>query len=910
MWKLTLKSIFSRKVRFALTTVAIVVGVAFTVATFMLTDSLTDTFDQVAEDIEEGVDLTVRMHLEFGASTLRPPVPEELLDDVRGVDGVAQAEPRMFSDEVVPYRADGEPVKTFGPPRIGLNFSTDEGPLAQLQIVDGSPPEGSDQFVLDTSTYDREDFEIGKTYQVVGPAGARQFKLVGTFDYGSERTQGTGVIISAFDTPTAQDFFNKVGGYDEIGISLEEPGQVDAVAARLGDVIPDGAEVVGQEVKIQESQDDFQEFINFFRVALLAFAMIIVLVSAFIINNTFTIVLGQRIRELALLRAIGATGQQVTRSVLGEAVVVGVVSTILGLAAGVGLAALLQAVLEGNESFSLPEGTLSLQPRTVIIAVLIGVGITLLVSLVPAWRARKVPPIAALRDDFRIAGPGLRRRLIIGGVATAIGALSMGAGLFGSYSTTATLTYIAAGALLVFVGVNLLSPTVAKPVSNLLGRRPTAVVLLILGPIIMLSGVGLLFVALGQMADGNPVGGVFLVLSAALVVGAGWLAFQTGRGGLDPTTSQLARENAGRNPRRTASTASALMIGLALVAMASVIGASLTKSFLDKLDTAARFDYIVQPENQNAEIPTFTNEVYDQVVDLPGVAEVLRVRYAPDSMRVNGDTKDVSASPFAQIERHVALDVVEGTIPADGTGKVIVEDDAAKSTGVRLGEVVPVQFADGTTQDLEVAAIYEDGSIVGNWMVDLPTWEAHFPTLTGDLLLSILKDPDADLEQVQDEIDEAAANYPVKVENREEFKDSTRAQINSLLIVIQVFLAIALLIAGFGIANTLALSVFERTRELGLLRAVGMTRGQAKRMIRGEAVIVSIFGGLLGVALGIVFGVAGAIAIPDTIIYTTAIPVGTIVIYLVGATVIGLVASIAPARRVANLDVLDAIQHE
>jgi putative ABC transport system permease protein len=848
--KLTLKSMFDRKVRFALTSFAIVIGVAFSVASFVLTDSLSKTFDQVASDIQEGIDLTVRSRLDFGDESLRPPVPRDVLDTVRSVPGAEQAAPRLFFPNIVPFKESGDPLRTFGPPLIGVNYTPDAGPLSQLLQVSGRPPAGPAEFNLDVDTADRGDFEVGKSYLVSGPAGTRRFELVGLVAFGTSGNQTAGAVISAFDTETAAEFFAKGNNYDEVAVAVSPGADLAEVTRLLEEILPANLEVVGSDVVVAESRDQFQTIVSLFRNVLLAFAIVMAVVAAFIINNTFTIVLGQRTRELALLRALGASGKQVTRTVVGEALVVGVFATVVGLAAGIALAFGLRELLDAL-GFALPSGDVEIQPRTIAVAVLIGVGITVAVSLVPARRARRVPPVAALRDDFHVAGPGLRRRLVTGGVVAVAGAASMALGLFGGLATAQLLAAIGVGALLVFIGVNLLSPTISRPVAYVLGS-----------PFRRFSNVA----------------------------------------------GRLSQENAARNPRRTASTASALMIGLALVTMASVIGASLTKSFLGTLDDSVQADFIIRPSSQNN--LGFTSAVQRTVADIPGVGDAVAYRVANQSARIDGRTKSISATDLSRFSTQLDIDITAGSIEGAGLGALLVEDDAAKSSGIALGDTVAVTFVTGETQDLTVVAIYDDGSLLGNWIIDLSTWERHFPTLQDDFLVSATLAPGADPVAVRAAIDAATRDFPVRVENREEFKQSARDQVDSLLVVIQVFLGIALAIAALGIANTLALSIFERTRELGLLRAVGMSRRQARRMIRYEAVIVAVFGGLLGVALGIVFGVAGSLAIPDTVVDTVSIPVVSIVMYLVVAMVIGLVASLGPARRAGRLNVLDAISYQ
>ncbi|HEX7094324.1 MAG TPA: ABC transporter permease, partial [Acidimicrobiales bacterium] len=538
MVKFALKSLFARKLRLALTSVAIVLGVAFVVSSFVVADSLRSTFDDLVEDIQGDVDLTIRTFQDFGAEQDRPPLDESLLSIVEDTDGVAKALPNVSLENVVPVKADGEPVTTFGPPMFGVNYSDD--PLSQLILIDGRAPQGPDEFVMDIDTAEDEGFEIGQRYTIASPATEnREFTLVGTVAFGDESNDLVGAVLTAYDLPTAQEFLGLEDKLTSIVVQVEPGVERSVVSERLQAALPDGIEVADRAVTVDEMKDDFGQISSIFGNILLAFAIITLVVSAFLINNTFQIVIGQRVRELALLRAIGATGSQVQNSVLIESLVVGVVSTVIGIGGGVLLSFGLRGLFDAL-GFDLPDGPIILAPRTIIIAIVVGVGVTMLASLAPARRARRVPPVAALRDDFQLVSASLGRRITVGTIVTVAGAVLMGWALFGDLDTTPLLIILSVGALAVFVGVNLLSPLVARPVALTLG---------------------------------TPVQGMY------------------------KTVGRLSRENAARNPRRTSSTAAALMIGLALVSMAGVVGDSIKKTFLDILGNAVTADFFVQPES-------------------------------------------------------------------------------------------------------------------------------------------------------------------------------------------------------------------------------------------------------------------------------------------------------------------------
>ncbi len=851
MFKLAIKSLLARKLRLVLMVFAIVIGVSFVVSSFVISDSLRTTFDELAINIEGKTDLTVRTSQEFGESVLRPPIDQANVELVKNIEGVQAVEGTLnvFSG-IAPIKANGDPVSRMGPPIIGVN-AIDSPELSQLIQVDGRPPVGEGEFNLDITAAKDDGFVVGRTYLVVLPAGNKQVQLVGTFAFNSLDNDTTGAVLVAFDTPTAQKFFNLEGKFSEIAVAVADGADATEVQARIADELPAGTEVVSREVKIDEAQADFDEIATIFGNILLAFALITVVVSAFLINNTFRIIIGQRIRELALLRALGATGRQVTVSVIGEAFAVGLVATIIGLFTGVALALGLKGVFSAL-GFALPDGPLEILPRTAVAATLVGVGVTMISALLPALKVRQIPPIAALRDDFQLQGTGLRRRIIVGSVVTVVGIALLALGLFGDLDTAPLLATLSIGALTMFVGINLLSPVFAIPVARTLGW-----------PIARFRGVA----------------------------------------------GQLARDNAARNPRRTSSTAAALMIGVALISMVAVVGASIKETFIGLLDNSVEADYFVRPESATDPTAGFSPDLTEALRARPEVESVVAYRFAMQAARVEGKTKDLQGTDFANLLRHLDPDVIKGDVPSAGPNDVLIHKDSAKDLALDVGDSVDMSFIDGKSETLRVAAIYEDASILGNWVVSLDLWDRHFTT-TVDQFVTIRavdrENPAAAAEAVLAE----SSKYPtVKAETKAEFKKSQEGQIDSFLAVIQGMLILALLIALLGIYNTLRLSIYERTRELGLLRAVGMSRAQMRVMIRWEAAIVAVFGAVLGVVLGVLFGVAAASALPSSFIKSIVVPIPSLVIYVIVAAIFGLLAAIFPARRAARLNVLDAISH-
>jgi putative ABC transport system permease protein len=907
MWNLTIKSLLARKLRLALTSIAIVLGVSFIVASFVVADTLGTTFDELAEDIQGDTDITVRTYQEFGNEQSRPPLDESVLPIVQGADGVRAAAGQVGVQGVALIK-DGKTVgEQMGPPVIGINYDQTDG-VNTFVVKEGRPPEGPDEFALDDNAADEDDLKVGETYTISSPViGNHDYTLVGIFQFNEEDTDPLATLV-AFDTPTAQAFAGLEGKFSSTSVRIDDGADRAEVARSITDVLPAGLEAVDRTVTIEETQDDFGQITSIFGTILLAFAGITLVVSAFLINNTFQIVIGQRVRELALIRAIGATGGQVARSVLLESLLVGAFSTVAGIVVGVALSFGLRGLL-GVLGFGIPTSGIELRPRTVIVAIVVGIGVTMLASLAPAIKAWRVPPIAAMRDGFQLSSRSLRRRIIVGTVVTAIGAFFMGWGLFGDLETVPLLTVLAVGALFVFIGVNLLSPLVARPVSRALGHRPTSVVLVIVGPLLMVTGVGLVFGTIALVIDQGPPA-AFLILLAALVGGLGWLALRTGLNGFDRMISRLGRENAGRNPRRTASTASALMIGLALVSMAAVVADSLKTTFLDILGNAVAADYMIQSDTSGGPgtggiPPTYATELREQ----PEIESVVEYRFDTQAMRIEDKTKDLFAMQFDTFWTHLDIDVRSGSVENLGPTDLLVYKDSASDLGLEVGDQLETTFIDGSTETLTVAAIYGDASIVGNWAIDLDLWRKHFANDQDAFVSAKLKEG-VTAEQGQAAIDRVTDKYAqIDAQTKQEFEDSTEQQLNAFLAVISLFLLFALLIALLGIANTLALSVFERTRELGLLRAVGSSRDQVGGMIRWEAVIVAVFGALLGVALGIVFGVAASNAVPESVIQTISVPWLQIIGFLIIAAVFGTAAAFFPARRAARLNVLDAIQH-
>ncbi len=847
MLRLTLRNAWDHRLRFLMTTFAVVIGVGFVVGSFVVTDSLRASVDQLFADITSGTDVSVRAetNLELSASAARGRVPASLVDTVRDVEGVEAAEGSVGGYAQL-VDLDGEPLTTTGAPFLGVSWGHDER-LVPATIDKGRPPDGLGEVAIDRGTAEDYGFGVGDTTTVLLADGTQpEVEIVGIFTFG-EANNLLGARLTAFDVDVAGEVFGAGDQFDSID-ALAAPSVDPAVlATRIQEVLPAGVEAVTGTQVAAEGEDAVGGFMDAFRNVLLGFAAIALFVSAFFINNTFSIVVGQRTRQLALLRSLGASTGQITRSVLGEAAVVALLASVIGIGFGLVIAIALQAIFDAA-GFGLPDQTLLLEPRTLVAAVLVGFGVTLVASLAPARRASAVPPVQGMREGFVPSRWSRTRRAVTGALVVALGSILVVMGLWVAEATTAVVALLGLGALGVFIGTALLSPVVAVPVAGALGR---------------------------------PVAPLFRV------------------------AGRLAHANAVRNPDRTAKTASALMIGLALVTTVFIVGTSMKETFANSIKESVSADYILSTEGFIGFSPALT----EALADLPEIAAVSGVRFS--EFLFEGETRQVVAADASLTDQLVDIDVQEGDLANLDDQSIFVHEDPAGDLDLSVGDTVTVEFATGGPRELTVAGIYADAAYVGNYYIDLGLFTEGYPTSDLDVLAFARLADGVDPAVGRAAIDAVLVDHPqVKLDDRAGYQADQEAQFNSVLIAVNGLLGLALLIALLGIANTLALSVLERTREIGLLRAVGMRRRQTRQMVLAESAMVAVFGAVMGVGLGVVFGVALAMAMPSSVITTIAIPGGTIAVIVLIAALCGVVAGLLPARRAARLDVLRAIASE
>jgi putative ABC transport system permease protein len=845
--RIAFKGLFARKLRLFTTSLAVLLGVAFMAGTLVLTDTIGRTFDDLFANAAAGTDAVVRgksvIEGQFGNERAR--VAATVLETVRTVPGVAAAEGEIEGYAQIVGRdgkAVGNPGR--GAPTFGRNWG-EVAALNPFHLAEGRAPRNDDEVVLDEYTADQAGAKVGDTVTVLVSKGPRRVTVAGVATFGD--ASGTGGATNVmFTTAAAQRYVGAAGEFESIAVVAADGVSQDEVRGRIATAVPADVEVVTGKKFTEENQSQIRKSLRFFDAFLLTFAVIALLVGSFIIYNTFSIIVAQRGREMALMRAIGASRRQVLGAVLVEAAAVGVVASVLGMLAGIAVAAGLKAVL-GALGFDIPASGIVFTGKTAVTSLVVGIGVSVASAFFPARRGSKVPPVAAMRDLAVEPTGGSRRRTVIGVVVTALGGAALLNGLFGDGGNKPAA--VGLGATVIFFGVAVLGPVFARPVSRVLGA-----------PLPRLRGV----------------------------------------------SGTLARENAMRNPKRTASTAAALMIGVGLVGFITIFAASAKSSINASIDKAFTGDFVV--DSGTFGFGGLSPDLAAGLKKLPEVGAVSGFRIG--QAKVGGSAQFVGAVDPAQFAEIIDLDLAAGRIQ-DLTGDRIAVDNAtAKDKGWHVGSEVTVTFAKTGERTLRVAAIYRRADAVGRYLLSLETFDAAFAQHL-DAQVFVSRAPGVAAADARRAVESLTDAYPnAKLLDQTQFKEAQANQINQLLGLIYVLLALAVVIAFLGIMNTLALSIFERTRELGLLRAVGMTRSQLRTTVRWESVIIALFGTLLGLVIGLFFGWALVQALRSNGFTHLTVPVGQLAVVVVVAALAGVGAAVLPGRRAARLDVLHAIATE
>jgi putative ABC transport system permease protein len=848
---LVLRGLASRKLRSALTAIAILLGVTMISGTLVLTDQIDRAFVQIFQAGNAKIDVVVKQKPPFENVQTSVYLNADVVDEVRQVDGVATAQPFIQSEGYL--IANGEAMNASGgaPSFVFSNLPQDLNPYTPIA---GRLPETSGEVAVAEEIAAKGNVEVGSQQQLATQDGVKDVTVVGILQYGDGDTSLGGSTTVLAPLIDVQTWWALEGKASYIYVKAQDGVAQDELRDRIRSALPQ------QDLIVQTGREDADEqagILNdligkIIRYALLAFAGVAILVGAFIIYNTFSITVAQRTREFAMLRTIGASRRQILGSVIGEAFIIGLIASAAGILLGVGLAWGL-GKLFAAVGFGLPATGLVLSWQTVAICLAVGIGITVLASIFPALRATRIAPIAALREGATL--PVSRFAKLTPVIAVIIGILGgagMAYGLISSGGTTGRLTTLAGGAILIFLAVAMLSRYIVRPVVSVLGK---------------------------------PIG---------------WVAGGVGR---------IAAENAARNPARTAVTAAALMIGIGLVVFVTIFVGGIKESFTGAIDSSLKSELTVSARGFGGTIPAAV---------LPAVQAVDGVETASP---VGGTAIQVGTGAYALIGIDPAtlpavyeFDWDNGSndlLPTLGTDRALVEDTIAGDLGVAVGDTVDVLSISGEKATFTVAGTYTDPTILNGIVVDQPALEPLLQSnATGLNTLFVRTAAGADVAAVQADVERALEQFPTaQVQSNEQQKEEAASGVNTILVIFYALLALSVVISLFGIVNTLVLSIFERTREIGMLRAVGTTRRQLRAMIRWEAVITSIIGGVLGVLLGILFGWAVCKGLEsDGLVFV--FPTLQIIIFLVLSIVAGVLAAILPARRAAKLDVLEALSYE
>jgi putative ABC transport system permease protein len=845
-----LKGLVGRKLRATLTAFAIVLGVAMVSGSFILTDTIGKSFDRISEDSFENADVVISSKeatSSVGAAKA-PAFPESVLAEVRRLDSVAAAL------ETVEDRA--RLVDKQGDLIAGVDSSIAFGvdgeenqPLNPLVRLAGEWPRGGDEIAIDTGTAKGEGFQVGDAIGVVANGPVRDYRISGIVQLGSTSSLG-GTTIAVFDLETAQRVFDKRDGLDAIQIAAADGVEPGELAREIAPLLPETARVRTAAAQAEAESEDTRSGLSFIRYFLLAFAAIALFVGSFVIANTLSITVAQRVRELATLRTVGASRRQVLFSVVLEGAVIGLLASVIGLFLGLAIAVALDALLVAA-GIELPSGGLVFGTRTIVVSLLVGTGIAVLASLRPAVRATRVPPIAAVREGAVLpASRFARLGLPVALAVIAIAVVLLASGVFASgLAIVPRLVAIAVGMLLLFLGVALVAPRLVRPLAALLGW------------------------------PGARMGGF---------------------------AGEIARDNAVRNPSRTATTAAALMVGLALVTFVSILGQGLRSSFSDSVAELFVADYSLNAENDPL------NPGAARAAERVGGVQVVSAVRGDDAqafgenVHVNGVEPDLPK--VLNMAWRQGSDRVPGQLDADGA---FVKDEYADEQELAIGSRLELKTPTGERVPLRVEGVFDEptgGSPFGEIAISSAAFDRSFANRDNEFTFINMRGGVTEANTAA--LEQAVRQFPeANVETRDQFRDRQLSMLDTALNILYALLALSVIVSLFGIVNTLVLTVFERTRELGMLRAIGMTRRQVRRMIRHESIVTALIGAALGIAVGTFLAALVTQALSDQGI-VFAVPWLTLIVFVLVAIAAGVLAAIFPARRASQLNVLEALQYE
>ena len=851
MFRLALRGLLQRKLRTFVTSLAVFLGVSFIAGAFVLTDTINASFEDIFSESLKGTDVTVTSPTENASDETGPPAfPASYLERVQRVDGVEEAEGaifsigRFFDDEEEPIGNSFAP--NFISSHLGDRFET-------LTYVEGRPPQTPGEAALDTQTADTGKLRVGGTVGIAGQERIKEYRVVGLTRLGETSFGGAG--IAQLTLPEAQRISDKRGEFDQISVAAADGVSAEDLRDRINRALPSNVVVETAQEAADRQSEEIAEDLGFLQTLLLVLGFVALLVGSFLIFNTFSITVAQRIRELGMLRALGASRRQVLGSMVAEAAAIGAAGSILGLLGGIGFASGINALFKGF-GIDLPNTGLVIATRTVVVALVVGMVVTLLSAVMPAIRATRVSPMAALRDAELPEAGGHGKLFTAISLALIAGGLALtAAGLFGGSESGTAASLIGGGAVVTLFGVSMFSPRLVRPLASATGR-----------PL-------------------EKIGGL---------------------------SGRLARENAVRKPGRTAVTAAALMIGVAVVVFVTVFAAGLSDSIAKAIDRNFQGDIVMQNIDGFSPIPRKAGE---QAERIEGVETVSSLTYSAGELRrPKRANLRVSGVDPERVGRVLSLDWERGSpevISSLGPTDVVADDAWVKSRGLEVGQQITVRTP--TERDLRFTirgTVTDNADLLGNLVLTESTLRESFGT-KGPSITFVRLDSGTDAAAVQKEIVGSLERpFPtVEVLNQTELKDKQQSQILTLVGLLYALLAMAVIISLLGIVTTLALSIHERTRELGMLRAVGMSRRQVRRMVRYESVITALIGALLGLVVGVVFAALITQPLADEG-FTLSIPWITLIAMLVVAALAGVLAAIGPARRAAKLNVLEALAYE